>query len=224
MSDRAVDTTARAGMFGVRARKKVRRGPYLHHFLLPMAPLVTFLHQLQPLSPALTAALTASVVREEWPAHHRLLAPGQVARRVYFLETGLVRGYTLLHGREISSWFMQAGDLAISIVSFFTQQPSDEYIELLEPALVHSITYEQLQQLYRDFPEFNFIGRQLLEKYYVLSEQRARHLRAHNAAERYALLLRDFPTVFQRVAVQHIASHLGMAPETLSRLRNAGQR
>jgi CRP-like cAMP-binding protein len=175
---------------------------------------------MQPLSPALTAALLAVSTQESLPAHRQLLQPGQVARRVYFLETGLVRGYTLLHGREVSSWFMQAGDFVISILSFFTQQPSDEYLELLEPAVVHSITYEQLQDLYRDFPEFNFIGRRLIEKYYVLSEQRARHLRAHTAAERYELLLRDFPTVFQRVAVQHIASHLGMAPETLSRLRN----
>ena len=185
-----------------------------------MSSFLTLLNTLQPLGPELTAALRAGATREQLPAHHVLLQPGQVARRVYFLETGLVRGYTLLHGREISSWFMPAGEFVISILSFLTQQPSDEYLELLEPAVVYSITYDQLQRLYRDFPEFNAIGRQLLEKYYVLSEQRARHLRARTATERYELLLRAFPTVFQRVALHHIASHLGMAPETLSRLRN----
>ncbi|PJJ53264.1 Crp/Fnr family transcriptional regulator [Hymenobacter chitinivorans] len=185
-----------------------------------MSSFIAFISQLQPLSPELTTALLASTVREELPFHHQLLQPGQVARRLYFLETGLVRGYTLLHGREVSSWFMQAGDFVISILSFFTQQPSQEYLELLEPAVVHSISYDQLQRLYHDFPEFNFIGRRVLEKYYVLSEQRAQNLRSRTATERYELLLRDFPTVFQRVALHHIASHLGMAPETLSRLRN----
>ena len=185
-----------------------------------MADFITFLNALQPLSPELCDALRTMIVREQLPAHHRLLQPGQVARRVYFLETGLVRGYTLLHGREISSWFMQAGDFVISILSFLTQQPSEECVELLEPAGLHSISYDQLQGLYRDFPEFNFLGRKLLEKYYVLSEQRAQNLRARTATERYERLLRDFPTVFQRVAVQHVASHLGLAPETLSRLRN----
>ena len=185
-----------------------------------MTSFIKFLHSIQPVSPALTQAIAAATVRENWPAQHLLLRPGQVARRVYFLETGLLRGYTLLHGREVSSWFMQAGDFVISIVSFFTQQPSAEYLEVLEPAVVLSITYDQLQQLYHDFPEFNYTGRLLVEKYYVLSEQRAQHLRSRSATERYDLLLQSFPTVFQRVALQHIASHLGMAPETLSRLRN----
>ena len=185
-----------------------------------MSPFLDFLHRIQPVSPALAQAITAAAVRENLPAQHLLLRPGQVARRVYFLETGLVRGYTLVHGREVSSWFMQANDFVISIVSFLTQQPSAEYLELLEPAAVLSISYEQLQALYRDFPEFNLTGRLLIEKYYVLSEQRAQHLRSRTATERYELLLQSFPTVFQRVAVQHVASHLGMAPETLSRLRN----
>ena len=185
-----------------------------------MASFIASLNSLQLLSPALTAAIEAATLAEELPAHQVLLRPGQVARRVYFLETGLVRGYTLLHGREISSWFMQAGDFVISILSFFTQQPSEETLELLEPARVHSITYDQLQHLYHEFPEFNYFGRRILEKYYVLSEQRAQHLRARSATERYQLLLHDFPTVFQRVALHQIASHLGMAPETLSRLRN----
>ena len=185
-----------------------------------MLPFLAFIDAIQPVSPALAQALTDVVRRETLPARHQLLRPGEVARRLYFLETGMVRGYTLLHGREVSSWFMQAGDFVISILSFFTQQPSAEYLELLEPAMVHSITYHELQQLYRDFPEFNYVGRRLLEKYYVLSEQRAQNLRSRTAAERYELLLHDFPTVFQRVALQHIASHLGMASETLSRLRN----
>ena len=185
-----------------------------------MSRFIDFLNTIQPLSPALTEALVRAAKTEQLPTHEVLLRPGQVARRVYFLETGLVRGYTLLHGREISSWFMQAGDFVISILSFFTQQPSEECLELLEPAVVHSISYDQLQELYRDFPEFNFVGRRLIEHYYVLSEQRAQHLRSRTAQERYELLLRDFPTAFQRVALKHIASHLGVAAETLSRLRN----
>ena len=187
-----------------------------------MPALLATLETLGPVSPALRAALAAAVRREELPARHQLLQPGQVARRVYFLESGLVRGYVLHEGRVVSSWFMREGDFVISIVSFLTQEPSTEYLELLEASAVHSIGYEALQALYRDFPEFNFFGRLLTERYYVRSEQRAHQLRVLPAAVRYQQLLAEFPSVFQRVALKHIASHLGVAAETLSRLRSKG--
>jgi CRP-like cAMP-binding protein len=190
----------------------------------PQPRFLDTLAAIQPLGAALATALQTRARPERWPAHHRLLEAGQVARRVYFLESGLVRGYTLRQGREVSSWFMREGDFVLSIASFFTQTASEECLELLEPGQGFSISYEQLQQLYQEFPAFNFHGRVLTERYYVLSEARARHLRVRSAAERYAQLLRDFPTVFQRVAVQHIASHLGMAPETLSRLRGRSEK
>ncbi|MEJ7665532.1 MAG: hypothetical protein WKG07_41405 [Hymenobacter sp.] len=126
----------------------------------------------------------------------------------------MVRGYALHAGREISSWFfMSEGDFVISIVSFFTQQPSTEYLELLEPSVVYSIDYQQLDVLYRTFPEFNYVGRVLTERYYVQSERRAYQLRTLPARERYAQLVRDFPKLVQRVPLKHLASHLGISPE-----------
>lgn len=184
-----------------------------------MSALVATIQALLPVSAALQEALEAAVQREELPARQLLLRPGQVARRLYFVERGLVRGYALHTGQEVSSWFMSEGDFVISIVSFFTQQPSTEYLELLEPSVVYSIDHKQLDALYRAFPEFNYVGRVLTERYYVQSEQRAYQLRTLPAAARYEQLVQQFPGLGQRVPLKHLASHLGIAPETLSRLR-----
>jgi CRP-like cAMP-binding protein len=184
-----------------------------------MSTLLTAVQALLPVSPALEAALAAVLQREEWPARHQLLRPGQVAHHLYFVEKGLVRGYTLHAGQEISSWFMREGDFVISIVSFFTRQPSTEYLELLEPSVLYSVSHAQLEELYRTFPEFNYVGRVLTERYYVQSEQRAYQLRTLPAKERYAHLVRDSPSLTQRVPLKYLASHLGITPETLSRLR-----
>ncbi|MDQ2770304.1 MAG: Crp/Fnr family transcriptional regulator [Bacteroidota bacterium] len=184
-----------------------------------MVDLLTYLQAIQPISAELAAAIQAGIKREYFPSRHLLLRPGQVARQIHFIEQGLVHGFGIYRDRKVSSWFMREGDFVISVISFITQSPSAEYVELLEPSVVDSLSYDSLQQLYQQFPEFNRIGRMLTEKYYVLSEQRAHSLRTANAAERYANLLREFPDIFQRVQVKQIASYLGIVPETLSRLR-----
>lgn len=63
------------------------------------------------------------------------------------------------------------------------------------------------------------MSRVLTERYYVQSEHRAHQLRTLPAAERYARLVEDFPNLLQRVPLKQLASHLGISPETLSRLR-----
>lgn len=184
-----------------------------------MEPLLALIGALYPVSAGLQVALSQMLRQDAFPRKHWLLQPGQVSDRLYFVEQGVVRGYYLKDGKDVTSWFMREGDFIISIVSFYTRQPAQEYVELLEDTVLWSITYAQLQQLYRDFPEFNVVGRLLTEKYYVLSERRSQNLRMQTAPERYAQLLSDFPDIFGRVPLKYIASHLGISPETLSRLR-----
>ena len=114
---------------------------------------------------------------------------------------------------------MKEGDFVISIVSFYTQTPSEEMIETIEDCILWSISYQRLHQLYFQFPEFNWVGRLLTEHYYVLSEQRTQNLRKKTADERYRHLVTSFPDISNRVPLKSIASYLGISFETLSRLR-----
>ncbi|MGA0555375.1 Crp/Fnr family transcriptional regulator [Larkinella sp. VNQ87] len=184
-----------------------------------MDTLLTAIRQLQFVPEPLETALRQTLRRHELARRHWLLQPGQISERIFFIEKGIARGYYLKEDREVTSWFMKEADFIISIVSFYTRQPAQEYIELLEDSVLWSITYDQLQHLYDSFPEFNKVGRLLTERYYVQSEQRAQNLRMQTARERYAQLLADFPDIFRRVPLKYIASHLGLSPETVSRLR-----
>ena len=190
-----------------------------HLLFCRMEALLQRLQTIYPLSEQCLQAIRGLMRREELPARHELLAPGQVAGRIYFIESGLARGYYLHEGREANTWFMREGDFIISIVSFLTRTASQEFIELLEPSVLHSVSHAQLQQLYLAFAEFNYVGRVLTEHYYVLSEQRTQQLRLLRAEQRYAQLLQTFPEVLQRVSLKHLASYLGVTPETISRIR-----
>jgi hypothetical protein len=73
--------------------------------------------------------------------------------------------------------------------------------------------------LYKDFPEFNIIGRRFTEDYCLLLEERAYQLQTMSAAERYHKLLKDYPEAVKRIPLGNIASYLGITQETLSRIR-----
>lgn len=184
-----------------------------------MPDLIESLKAMYPISAELEYAIRSKIQPKALTKQQIILKPGQTAYYIYFIEHGLARGYSLKEGREISTWFMREGDFVISVASFLTQIPSTEYIQLLENTNLQSISYESLQQLYAEFPEFNIIGRLITEHYYILSEQRTYALRALSAKERYKQLLEDFPDIISRVAIKDIASYLGIAPETLSRIR-----
>lgn len=183
----------------------------MQHLLLNIA-------HLGHVSEELKAFLTQHVHEVKLPRKEHLLEAGQVASKLYFVESGLVRGYYLHDGKDITTWVMAENDFVISILSFYTRKPSYEYVELLEDSHLWYLSYDKLQEAYRLFPEFNLIGRLLTERYYVMSEYRSYYLRMHSAEERLQLLLHDWPGILARVKHRHVASLLGISSETLSRL------
>jgi CRP-like cAMP-binding protein len=184
-----------------------------------MDRLLALVRSIYPVSDALCDALTKQLKREVVKKKQWLLQPGEVSNKIYFIETGLVRGFYLQQGQEKTVWFMKENDFLISIASFYARKPSDEYIEMLEDGVVWSLTHEQLQMLYREHIEFNYVSRVLTEQYYALSEQRAYRLRTQSAQERYQQLLDEAPEIVARVPLKHLASFVGLTPETVSRIR-----
>lgn len=149
-----------------------------------------------------------------------LLKAGQISRRVCFVKGGLLRCYYSIETAEISSWFMKEGDIIFSVESFLLQQPSHESIQALENVTIFFIGYSELQNIYKKFPEFNFIGRVLTEKYYVQSEQRIRAMRMQRSSERYNNLMVAHPDLILRVPAKHLASYLGVSEVTLSKTKS----
>ncbi|MDQ8051909.1 MAG: Crp/Fnr family transcriptional regulator [Pedobacter sp.] len=183
--------------------------------------LIQILGSITPLSLPFQERLADQIQTESHSTKDLLLRPGDVARRIYFIKEGFLRSFSIdEQGKECTSWFMGKNDLMISVYSFFTQQPAEEYIEVLENCVLQSLTWGQLQSYYADFNEGNLIGRILTEKYYILSEERSIFIRTKTPEERYKIFREKYGQIEQLTTQSNIASYLGITRETLSRIRS----
>jgi len=186
----------------------------------PEADLLETLSFIIPLPTPMQNRVKEESLIETFERKKLLLSPGETARRVYFIRSGFLRAYFIDDsGNECTTWFTGKGDLMISVHSFFTQQPANEYIEVLQDCKLQSLTWLELNAYYADFREANLLGRLITQRYFILSEERAILLRTRSPEHRYDLLLRNHPEIEQQTTQQNIASYLGISRETLSRIR-----
>ena len=184
-----------------------------------MNELLAYLNSIHPLSQVANDYLLDHLKKIEVSKKKFILKEGRVCFNIYFVESGLLRCFYIKNDKEINSWFMKESDVIVSVESFFNQSPSYENIQALEDCILYYIDYNELQHLYNNCPEFNYVGRILIEKYYKLSEQRLYSLRMQKAAEKYSFIMNHFPQIIQRVPSKYLASYLGITEETLSRIR-----
>ena len=184
-----------------------------------MDRLLMLFNSIVPVSEPLRAQLSETLKTLVCPKKHYILKEGQISSHIYFIERGFVRSFYSKDGKEITCWFMKENDIIISVNSFYKRTPSYESIQSLEECVLHYIHYQELQHLYKEFVEFNIIGRILTENYYILSEERLFSMRKQSAEDRFRHLLQNHPEVIQRARLTDIASYLGISLETLSRIR-----
>ncbi|MEZ0539230.1 Crp/Fnr family transcriptional regulator [Fibrella arboris] len=185
----------------------------------PKELLLGYISAIAPLSTAILADVEQAITVQDIPKGTMLLEADRVCQHVWFIADGTARAFYYKDGKEATAWFMGQHDFIISVRSFIEQKPSYEYIQALTACTLVRVSYNQLQQLYQKHPSFNSVGRQLVEQYYALSEERLFQLRMNTAAERYDLLLATHPAIFKQASLKQIASYIGVTPETVSRLR-----
>jgi CRP-like cAMP-binding protein len=187
--------------------------------LSPPAALHPLLRSLIPLTEADYQALTAEMQPLELKKKALLLREGEICRHVAYIERGCLRYFYNVNGEEHTGQFFFENGWYTDYDSFLRRVPSTQNIQALEPARVWLLPREALYRLYEERPVFERFGR-------LMAEHAFQGLRTRNDAllnltpeERYLRLLRERPKVVARVPQHYIASHLGLKPESLSRIR-----
>ncbi len=148
---------------------------------------------------------------------HYILKPGEVCVNLYFIKKGLLKCFYYHKEKQIFDWFFTEGEVVVSIQSFYEQQLSTDYIEAGEDCELYYITFDELNYLYWNFPEFNAVGRVLTAKYLIIWHGQTRNLRMLTGKERYAQLVKNQPDLVKRVSKKDLASFLDMSRMSITR-------
>lgn len=166
------------------------------------------------------AAITSIklLAKDEW-----LYKEGEYLTTFAFLHQGLVRLVnTNAAGQEYNKRFFVAGEFPGVMRALHRQELANQGIQALEASQVVLIKFKQFRALLMDNPELMRFQILYLEKNWLLEkDKRELYMVQLDATERYLAFLKEQPELAERVPQYHLASHLGITPTQLSRIRKS---
>jgi CRP-like cAMP-binding protein len=148
------------------------------------------------------------------------LKTGRMADRMGFIQSGLLREFILVDGKEVTKWVSTNGYFVVDIAAFLFQQSARWNIQALSDCKLHVIDRDRYQQLQTAVPGWPELEKLFIAKCFIILEQRVVSHLSMTAEERYQQLFQFNPDLFNLVPLHYLASMLGITPETLSRIRN----
>ena len=148
-----------------------------------------------------------------------IFGQGDTVKKLYFLESGLIRIFFEANGVEVTQWVSTPGYFLTELGAFYGKKPARWSMEALTNVVAYSIGMDSLEALEKEFPEWISYERAFLVKCFETIEIRLGGLLSQSAEERFQAFMQFAPNLFNEVPLKYLASMLGMSPETLSRLR-----
>jgi CRP-like cAMP-binding protein len=185
-------------------------------------PLVAHVQAIAPLREDTWAALAPRFRRVVLDRGAHFAPPGRPARRFGLLETGWIRAYhTTAGGAEYNKHLFHGPAVVGDYASLLTGGPVRIPQQALTPCVVFAADYAGLVALFEPHRDLERFARRFAERLYLEKEQRELELVTLTAAERYRRLRERHPTIEADLPQYAIASHLGVTPTQLSRIRSA---
>ncbi|MDJ1495409.1 Crp/Fnr family transcriptional regulator [Cytophagaceae bacterium DM2B3-1] len=149
-----------------------------------------------------------------------LLKSGQVCNSLFFISKGYCRAFYDKDGQEVNTSFFFENDIATNLNSYATDQPSAYTIQACEDVTTIQFDKKKLLEVCEQDPQIALLGRKCLQYIAAKEEKHAAIYKLMTAQERYEYIEDLYPHIIQRVSLTHLSSYLGIARETLSRIRS----
>ena len=145
---------------------------------------------------------------------------GNMAKYMGYVDLGKFKYYKIdKEGNERTLWFNRSFPFIGDYHSFLKKTSAELNVQALDNYEIVLFNYEQLMELFDMNMDTQRFRATLAERSMFGWRSIALALHFNTAEERYMELLNDYPDIEKEIPLKHIASTLGISPETLSRIR-----
>lgn len=151
----------------------------------------------------------------------RILNFGQSQKVVWFMLSGLAREIDVdrLTLKERTLWFFTAYSFLYTTPGFFSQEPSEQIIEILQDTHLIFISYENWAKLNAMFEEANLVTEKIRSAIVISRQAHLEQILKLSTEERYLENKELLDRLFGLTKRQYIADFMGMSLDRLSKLR-----
>jgi CRP-like cAMP-binding protein len=148
-----------------------------------------------------------------------LLEPGQMALYGYFVMKGCLRSYIIDREKEHvmqfapENWWIGDNNGIIRV------EPALFYIDAIEDSRVAVYDHAFMDNLVIIAPQALLMKQNLQQNAFRSLQHRIMSMLSASAEERYINFITKYPVLAKRLPQKMIASYLGLAPQSLSRVR-----
>lgn len=164
-------------------------------------------------------AIDTAFNREFCPKGTILVQPDNISQTIHFIEKGLVRSFYNKEGKDITHFFFDENDFAMSLEGIYFSKQDPYGREVLEDATLRTIRFSEFNALCNEFKTFkDFVFIVAIETIKQFSD-RLFSIQFQTAEQRYKFLVDNYSNILLRAPLGHIASYLGITQQTLSVIR-----
>lgn len=195
----------------------LRKSHRLHY--IKMERLRSYIHSLIDLSEEAWSVFRPALTTMGYKKGHCFLQEGQVCNNLFFISAGYCRAFYMKGDQEVNINFFFESDIATNLNSFYNGERSGFSIQACENGTAIVFDKEKLFAAAQENQEIETLGRLCVTQTAARLERHASLFKIMTPQERYEYLEKHHPAMLQRVPLNQLSSYLGIARETLSRIR-----
>lgn len=161
----------------------------------------------------------ASFTSKTFPKGTILLMNDKVDSELRFLDHGHVREYYTSTQKEKNINFYTEPEFITDFFSFTKEQPTKRNQESLTEVTIRSLSKEKCQALIQKYPCGAHFIESIFQDLIQKKETEEFNFFKSTAEELYSELVKTKSNWIQHIPQYHLASYLGIQPETLSRIK-----